>query len=131
MSAALKAQQTGRVISFDLHCKDRRWPKTPRTILEIPYEHVITDLLDFICFAEWTGLLSDAQIKRIEQGGDITLRECALLYDFGRRNGYVVSTEAMPPVRGTSLVWIDQHERCFKGTFPITALLPFLAKGRS
>jgi len=130
MSEALKEQDQGQVIRLS----DRRKPqpltdtkKKYMTVLEIPYGAIIDDTDGLI---EWLYAIG-GDTSKLRLGADVTAREAAILYYQARCRGILITCEAMPEVRATSLTWLGKWQNLFRGRFPIEAFLPFLAKGRS
>jgi len=127
--ALAQDQAQGQVI----HLSDRRKPqpqtgkKKYMTVLEIPYGAIIDDTDGLI---EWLYAIG-GDTSKLRLGADVTAREAAILYYQARCRGILITCEAMPEVRATSLTWLGKWQNLFRGRFPIEAFLPFLAKGRS
>jgi len=129
MSEALKAQDQANVIRLS----DRRKPqpqtgkKKYMTVLEIPYGAIIDDTDGLI---EWLYAIG-GDTSKLRLGADVTAREAAILYYQARCRGILITCQAMPEIRSTSLTWLGKWQNLFRGRFPIEAFLPFIAKGRS
>ena len=119
------AQALSPIIHLDAH---REHPASSIvTILDLPIKRVI-DSEEEIRW--WIDMVGHFPSSRLDENPFIHLRECAHIYACGRRVGLLVTTAAMPPVQAKTCTWLDQHDRIFRGTFPVRALLPFLEKGR-
>lgn len=99
-----------------------------RTCLELPVKRTVStreELADVI-----PKVICDVSEYALRNAETVTAREAAKLYLEARRHGILITPEAMPQVRATTLGWLDRWTNEFGTTFPITAFLPFIVKGK-
>lgn len=111
----------------DYHQKPQPAPERFATCLDIPVEVTLTVQKTIGPLA----YILQCSEETLKTTPNLTLREAAKLYFEARRLGVLVAPSAMPPIRASTLPWMDKWTQEYGTTFPMDAFLPYLLKGRS